>query len=81
MTRNFLIGYADQQIFDTKGIDTRGKARSYPPFAWLRKCYRQARQFKNSFKKILFWPILFIYPIPYKLGRLFYTIYKIRKSI
>lgn len=73
MIKNFFQGIADQWIFDKKNIETRKKLLNYSYLKWLKICRQEIKDL-NFFKKILFWPLLFFYPIPYRLGRLVYKL-------
>lgn len=73
MVKNFFQGMADQLILEKKDIDSRKKIYKYSFFKWLKICHKEIKDL-NFFKKTIFWLMLFIYPMPYKIGRLSYKI-------
>lgn len=77
MIKNFFQGIANQLILEKKGVNPRELAFKYDFRDFWENLNKEIKDLNFS-KKIIFWLLLFIYPIPYKIGRLFY---KIKKSI
>lgn len=76
MRKNFFQGIADQLTLDKKNINLRRIPLKYSYFNWLRLCHKETSCL-NFFQKIIFWMLLFIYPIPYKVGKLAYFFIKL----
>ena len=78
LKRNFIQGIADQHLVSKKGIqlhreDYKKHYFMWLKVMWLKACQKETKRLSFS-QKILFWPLLFFYPVPYKLGRLVYKI-------
>ncbi len=73
MTKNFFQGMADELLLKKKKINPRQRKIKVSLLSWLKNCQKEIAKL-NFTQKLLFWPIFFIYPVPYKLGRLFYKI-------
>lgn len=71
--KNFIQGLADQSVFEKKQINNRKRIFDYSFSDWLKICCQEIKGL-NFLKKILFWFMLFLYPILYRIGRLFYKI-------
>ncbi len=68
--KNFIQGWGDQWILDRQKINIRKIPLKYSFLKWLKVCNKESEKL-NCFRKIQFWSLLFIYPIPYKIGRFF----------
>lgn len=77
LTKNFYQGIADEWIYQNQKIKNRKKILNYSYLIWLKTCQKEIENL-NFFSKINFWLLLFFYPCPYKIGRIFYK-YKIKK--
>ena len=69
--KNFFQGVGEQLIMERKKIEMRKPYLKRSIFVWLKQCLVEIRQL-NILQKLFFLPLLFIYPIPYKIGRICY---------
>ncbi len=73
LRKNYLRGVASEELKDKKGIKVITKISFSDYIEWLKECKKTIRHF-NYFNEILFWIILLIYPVSYKLGHLTYKL-------
>jgi len=80
LVKNFYQGVADEWICRKQKIENRDKPLNYSYWAWLRTCQKEIENL-NFQQKLIFWLMLFLYPLPYKIGRMAYSIeyFKVKK--
>ena len=66
---------ANKLILERKKIDSRKTILRCDYRKIFKTCLKEIRDL-NFMGKIIFWLVIFIYPLPYKLGRLFYNFKK-----
>lgn len=75
LVKNFFQGVADEWIRQKQGIENRQKPLPYSYVNWLKICLGEIKDL-IFFQKFVFWPMLFFYPLPYKIGRLAFKLKK-----
>ncbi|MFZ5845644.1 MAG: glycosyltransferase family A protein [Patescibacteria group bacterium] len=74
LVRNFWSGFSDKMLLIQHHLNTKTSPFNYSKIAWAQYCWRQIRYLPNRLDRVIYLPLLLIYPLFSRSGRGWATI-------